>query len=482
MTDSTAVLKLPTLSDSTVMPAEDVEVFGPYATSVEDGVIYATRVPSVFTWVGSSGASWNSMGSWSINGNPVDDLPGRSDTNYFPSSLGAVTAVLASGSYIGTLTNETTLALSSLGETVYICDNPSGAGRLVLSNIAMRATSAKRSITIANQVDVPFGALASFLIYANSSENGYQFYLTGKLTGAGTLESYSTSGSNTYSGMHLDGDGSEFSGTVKLYSNTSQNRDTHSVSASATSSNAVWRIYVDGVPNAISLTMFGDKTAADHPTNYLGAAMINIPTKACGSYNVFEIGHLDQDSYITASGDGKFGSFCEVRWVAANATYLHDAPSLRILNICGGGTAVVGATNTLPQRIMFSENGGTLKTRIVDDAKIDPSAVLTMSETAPIVFDDEGEDYVWAAALASSNKGGFVKKGEGTLTLAAAPAYTGDTYLDGGKLLIIKSSNNKTVKTHVPEKSVRKQSVTIGDVENIEYRLDRKIGSALIYF
>lgn len=470
VTETTAVLKLPTLPDSTIMSADDITIYGPYSKSVVDGVLRATRVPSVFTWVGESGASWNNTESWTVNSNPVYDLPAQADTNYFPSALGAVTVVLDANTYIGSLTNETTLALTSSDNTVYICDNPSGVGQLVLSNITFRATSAKKAITISNAVDIPQDALATFLIPAGSSDNGYQFYLTGKLTGSGTLDSHSISGSNTYSGMHLDGDGAEFAGTVKLYSYENQNRDTHSVAASATSSNAVWRIYVDSVLKDINLTTFTDKTAENHPTNYLGAAMIKIPTKACGTWNVFEIGHLDQDSYITTSGGGKFGSNCEVRWIANTATYTNDASGLRILNVCGGGNAVIASTNALPQRIMFSENGGTLKTRIVDNAKIDPSAVLTMSESAPIAFDDEGEDYVWETALASSNRGGFVKKGEGTLTLKEVPQYKGDTYLDGGTLKIPTAAGVK-VKTHAIDMRIQKFSETIDNVEYTVYKL-----------
>ena len=330
-------------------------------------------------------------------------------------------------------------------------------------------------ITISNPIDVPSDSSATFLIPGN----GYHVCLTGKLTGDGTLQSYSTQyNQNTYAGLYLNGDGSEFYGTVKLYSNTAQKRDQHSVMPSATSSNAVWRIYVDGTPQDLNGTMFANQSAGSQETNYLGAAMIDFVSKACGSYNVFEIGHLDQDSYITASDShGKFGSYCEVRWIANTATYTNDASGLRILNICGGGNAVIASTNALPQRIMFSENGGTLKTRIVYDGevpvKIDPSAVLTMSETAPIVFDDEGADYTWETALASSNKGGLVKKGEGTLTLKEVPAYTGDTYLEGGKLKIPASAGVR-VKTTIEGKSVYRDSETIGDVEYTVYRLDKK--------
>ena len=91
-----------------------------------------------------------------------------------------------------------------------------------------------------------------------------------------------------------------------------------------------------------------------------------------------------------------------------------------------------------------------------------------------------GEVHTWAAELASSNKGGLVKKGEGTLTLKAEPKYTGDTYLDGGKLRILKSVNI-TVKTHDEVKVVRKRYVTSGGKDYIEYRLGDK-PATLIYF
>ena len=460
------------------LTSSDFMALGPYSISADGSTITATRTPSTFTWVGASGASWNSTDSWTISGLPVYALPGSSDTNYFPSALGAVTAVLDANTYIGTLTNETKLALTSLG-TVYICDNPSGEGQFILSNVTFRTTSAKKSITISNAVEIPQDTIAKFEIYAAKNDNGYNFYLNGKLTGFGTIDSYSTQGgNNTYSGFHLDGDGSEFEGTVRLYSYASQKRDQHSISPSATSSNAVWRIYADVTPGEINSTMFASQTEANHATNYLGAAMIDFVSKTCGTYNVFEIGHLDQDSYITASHpNGGFGSNCEVHWIASTATYTNAAPGLKILNVCGGGNVVIASTNALPQRIMFSENGGTLKTRVVYDGetpiKIDPSSKLTKTRSVPITFDDEGVDYVWATALANSNTGGLVKKGDGTLTLKEVPAYTGDTYLQGGKLKIPASAGRR-VKTTVEGKSVYRDSETIEGVEYTVYRLGKK--------
>ena len=467
------------------LTSSDFMALGPYSISAEGSTITATRVGSVFTWVGASGASWNSTESWTINDLPVYVLPGSSDTNYFPSALGPISAVLDANTYIGALTNETTLTLTSPG-TVYICDNTSGDGQFVFSNITFRTTSAKKAITISNAVDIPQDTISTFLIPSAKNDNGYYFYLTGKLTGSGTIDSHSINGgNNTYSGFHLKGDGSEFEGTVKLYSHSSQKRDQHLVSPSATSSNAVWRIYTDVTPGEINGTMFASQTEANPATNYLGAAMIDFVSKTCGSYNVFEIGNLNQDSYITASHpNGGFGSNCEVHWIASTATYTNAAPGLKILNVCGGGNVVIASTNALPQRIMFSENGGTLKTRVVYDGetpiKIDPSSKLTKTRSVPITFDDEGVDYVWATALANSNTGGLVKKGDGTLVLKEAPLYTADTYLDGG-VLMIPASANMTVKTHVPGMLVKRTVETIDGVQYSVYTLD-KVRAMVILF
>ena len=110
------------------------------------------------------------------------------------------------------------------------------------------------------------------------------------------------------------------------------------------------------------------------------------------------------------------------------------------------------------------------KVGLEDATKRDVSGYIQNS-TAPIRFDTQGNDYEWAAQLASSNTGGLEKLGEGTLVLKETPAYTGDTYLDGGTLKI-PASASKTVKTHVAGKSVRKSSETIDDVVYTVYTLD----------
>jgi len=257
--------------------------------------------------------------------------------------------------------------------------------------------------------------------------NARQLNITGSITGKGTLSARSDTSSNTYRGLHLEGDNSEFGGTVKIYSHSNQQRDQHDLTGAASSSNATWRVYVDGVKN-----LGAGPFRTNDQTYYLGAAQVKFYKPNSGGYTgsscTFEVGALDIDSSFSAvDSNAKYGSTCKLRWIAPTATLTHDVGNLQILEVCGGGTAVVGDTYGLPQRIKFTGNGGTLKTAV------DPSAVLTQSEVA-ICYDDEGTNRTWATALDSSNAGGFTKKGTGALTLSVAPAWTSAqtiTVLDG---------------------------------------------------
>ena len=151
-----------------------------------------------------------------------------------------------------------------------------------------------------------------------------------------------------------------------------------------------------------------------------------------------------------------------------------------------GGTLVIGSQNSVPlyhtdayqHYLKFLGDGATLAvsgTVTENDVTnfIDPSARIGYS-TAPICFSNAvSEVHTWSTALAASNTGGLVKKGEGTLTLAATPLYTGDTYLEDGTLKIPTSANIK-VKTHVNGKSVWKKFETIDGTQYTVYTLGAK--------
>ena len=101
----------------------------------------------------------------------------------------------------------------------------------------------------------------------------------------------------------------------------------------------------------------------------------------------------------------------------------------------------------------------------------DPSPLIVDS-ASPIAFSNAvNEVHAWATSLSDTNTGGLVKKGEGTLILKDIPYYTGDTYLEGGKLKIRQGGVGRRVKTTVEGKRVLKSVETIEGVQYIVYEL-----------
>lgn len=480
---TTATTVLPALAGgSTTLTADNIEIVGPYAVSFVDGAVQATRAAATFIWNGGESGAWTAS-SWKIGDAEVLDYPtGKDDMAIFNANA-ALT--IANSTVMSPITLNANLQLTSAA-TVYAGGDISGTGTLILSNVTLRTSGEhNKSVSFASPVNVPKDATATFEINATSSDNGYKFTLSGKLTGGGIIDSHSVSSRNTYSGLNLTGDGSDFAGTVKLYSSSSQQRDAHVINPLASSSNAIWRINVDGSNENLSKMPFVEGTSSSETIYYMGACEIDFknPYESVSGKFTLEVGALDLNSAIytskPSSDKSKYGNNTVLRWVAPTATLTNAVPNLHTLDIAGGGVAVV-ASSDLPQRIKFTGKGGVLKFAPTSTTPTDLASKLTYSDV-DIVFDDEGESYTWATALASSNKGGLVKKGEGTLTLEQAPEYKGDTYLDGGTLKIPAAAGVR-VKTHVENKAVRRASETIDDVVYTVYTLGNKPGSMIILF
>ena len=132
-----------------------------------------------------------------------------------------------------------------------------------------------------------------------------------------------------------------------------------------------------------------------------------------------------------------------------------------------------------PKYTTITFKGGTLElaTGLED---FDFSAQI-LNSTAAIAV-DLPESRTWSSKLDSTNKGGLVKKGEGTLTLKAEPEYEGDTVLEEGILKIVASANKRVIAKDKEHYSVYKTTETIEGVEYYVYKLGPKQGSVLIYW
>ena len=135
------------------------------------------------------------------------------------------------------------------------------------------------------------------------------------------------------------------------------------------------------------------------------------------------------------SGDGasirKVGSGTLTTSVkGVNCYYIKEG----VLNIASdNGLSVRNDAGDPGTYVVFE--GGTL--RVAAEVTKDVSAYIARgTSTSPVIFDDEGRDNVWATSLGATLSGGLTKKGAGTLTLSAAPAYTGTTTVEGGILIV----------------------------------------------
>ncbi len=92
----------------------------------------------------------------------------------------------------------------------------------------------------------------------------------------------------------------------------------------------------------------------------------------------------------------------------------------------GGGNALAGAGN-----IVFA--GGTLQ---FSASNVGDYAARIKNSGSAITLDSNGQNVTFAGSIDSTNTGGLVKSGVGTLTLSGSNAYSSGTTLTGGELSI----------------------------------------------
>ena len=442
---------------------------GPYTVAVSDaGEVTLTRVPSTFVWTNAAenDNTWANLGNWTVNGRATDVLPGSSDTAQFNSSCAV---------QLGQTGNVSNIVLNadvtfSSGANILNVNAFSGTGKLLANGLKLVSYDG-------------FNLDIGDVEICEASENTFRAYhrtykyvnFNGKVTGSGLLQVDQNNTMNA-SGAHFNGDATEFEGEFKIINCKSNVDQTVFASGNATSSNAVWTVYGYAKTDMFKIS---------NETYWFGAlnGNVNIDTSDYRNEIWLEVGaRSDVNSSFggrLSRGDKDNGHRYQnhLRKVGAGVlettcTYIGD---IELMN----GTLVLKSSDSLPKSYTWRSLslkflGGTLRcAKDANDVEVDPSATIKSSTGAINVEVLAGESYTWATALASSNNGGLVKKGDGILVLGAAPLYSGDTYLDGGTLKI-PAAAGVSVKTHVAGKSVKRSSETIDAVEYTVYTLGDK--------
>ena len=444
----------------------------PWSATFSEGTLVNTRTASTYVWTpGENSTDWATLSNWRIGESTPVALPGENDKVVFPASeVAEFEGWLVSLSGVQTVTNVIanadvtfagaridTLEVNGASGVVITLGDDAGFG-------TYRATGS--TLTIAADIKSMGGGVAHKNQFyghyttksGNPDQGGTRINFSGKLTGDGYLQIIGCRATDT-----MSGDWSEFSGTVELWDDRVSRHTVQLTSACVGSSNAVW------IANISSQNPF----AQGGLTTYFGALNGAVHQPKNNYNGTWEIGALNQDCAF--SGQIGASSYNHIRKVGT-ATLTFTGSHLGNLEVKGGVFAS-GTQSAIPNgNITFSGEGGCFDptTNTVDFA-----AKLVNSTAAPIGLLITNN--VTIGEIPASNTRGLVKKGEGTLTLAAAPLYTGETYLDGGTLKIPTSANIK-VKTHVNGKSVWEKLETIKETQYTVYTLDKKPGSMVILF
>ena len=449
--------------------AGDFVASGPYSVEVSGDNITATRIPSSFVWTPSAG-NWADVANWTVGGLPTGVVPGTTDTAVFSDNA---TAVLPDTYNISNLVVATSKKLTLNGgmlANVYEFGTETAkGGTVVLNRSELRSCNVSgSSVSWYGDIEIAGGASVTNYIRATiSTQSAYgTLKLYGNLSGDGCVllhvEGHHSSGvPDGRGGVSLYGDNTDFEGICYIKSGASNRGPATFCSATAGSAKARW-VYLDsadGNQGAKSGTIEVEGSTIKLGT-YEGKNYIFGSAEHTG--NTIEIGGADTDFTCSLSarsstaerannsatlkkvgvGTMTFGE--EVGNPCFN-TYEMNGGVLKFANmyITRSATSSTGYMNPT-----FTFTGGTLAlddcaTNTVDESLLDLSPYIKNSTAAISVFVDEAQTMTWGTALAAQTvdaetgrDGGLTKLGAGTLTLSAAPLYTGWTTVKAGKLIV----------------------------------------------
>lgn len=311
--------------------------------------------------------------------------------------------------------------------------------KVTLFCAGVRAANGRTSYVRAN-VEIPENGSQDCWMHGNNAN----LWFTGKLTGNGLLVLSVKTGS---CGVLLACDARDYEGKIR-------------VSGGAKFRSKIAGSYVGG--EKMRFELYGNETdngsvfASDYWTGDTIKFGSFYTEKLDGGYKfrfaqgapipvTFEIGHLNrEDDRITIGTAEKIDNSgrLKIRKVGTGTLELKDTrhnygtelndgvikvSSDKVLNYYGR------ATSTLTFGSTDDCNGGTL---LYGADTTDYSAIIKNSKKAIAIDTGDDRELVYATALDASNVGGLVKKGPGTLTLTALPAYTGDTTVEAGTLVV----------------------------------------------
>ena len=427
--NETHVLTIASLAEGTTV--EDLTAAVAAAgtiVNVESGAsgytVKATRAAQTFVWTGAQGTAWEVGANWTVGGVAASGAPLAFDTVSIPAGTANTNLTLSARQTAAEVVADADVSISG-GQ---ICSPVfRGAGKIALGEGAGFYIDAET--VISNDLEIA-GAVA---VTPSADSKVIRFF--GDLSGNGTL----TIGGNRTS-CELAGDNSGFSGSIVAEKDSVDRKNIYLSSETAASENASWTVYSSGGNND-GFLHFKNKTVK------FGSLNGNLYFKTMNyAGNVLEVGALGEDMEISgqfcyADGNSRIsGNGNDIRKVGAGNLTL-TAKWVRNTIMQEGLVTLADGTNSVHSEVRYAFEGGAMaitgKNDLGGDVDFADVSALIVGSSSPICFSNGvNEVHTWANALAASNVGGLTKLGAGTLTLSAAPLYTGWTTVKAGKLIV----------------------------------------------
>ena len=413
------------------MTADDFTAAGPYETSSDGTTVTATRTASTFVWSGAVSASWTDAGNWTVNGMPTAVLPGSSDTAKFTTDA-EVEFGASADLTLAAVTADAAVTLTGDGAHYLRAPAFDGSGTLTLGANACLGSAGATTMSVALVVTGSGDGKVKFKLY--NTEN---WEISSTIAGTGDL--YCDSTAINGRGFLFSGNTQDFEGTVTCTAGAADRSTSCIYGANAGGARSAWEFHTSSANGSDGQSFISAGAGSLAEAYYFGAlnGYVRLDTEAVNSAFRIVIGGREEDSVISGSlyraASYNANARPIVRKVGTSRLTLNVEPSK--LEIVDGKVELAGGVRTSLKFVDDSDDETIPVLVLPEGSSVDPAAKIIDSD-APIAFDSEGHDYTWAGVIPASNTGGFVKLGEGTLTLSAAPKYSGVTFVKGGTLAV----------------------------------------------
>ena len=420
----TTILTITELADGTTLTTDNftypASVTLTLDTTTTPGAVLvkASRSVQNYVWTPTSGTAFETLGNWRVNGEvPIEAPYPTIDTIEFPAEGAPWTVALADDATVAsvavngavTLTGAKLLANAFTGTAAITLDGNAGIGDF----------EPTADITISNPIVVS-GTGNSI------NSNVKSVTVSGAISGGGVL---SLLGANGNAVVILTGNNSAFEGTMYMDNSTCATL----ASDTAGSAKAKWVLNNSSTRNPVT----GPKRGA-YTVHFgeLSGTYNHVAASGNEFYNILYVGALGSDFALGGSlAPASNFDRSETLHKVGDGTMTLSATRAKNL-YCDGGVLYLTVAPLVYSEGAVSFNGGTLRLNALAAAE-DLSGKVKNSTSAISVDIDSGVNAAWGSAIANSNTAGLTKKGDGTLTLDAAPEYTGKTKVEAGALYII---------------------------------------------